>query len=79
MIVRSKAGPTARYSLKYLFGPNFLIVSLAQAFEKHIEAFHHSEEFKKKAEDAKPFFKVIKDYVFGRPTTLENIVSIGLL
>jgi lysosomal acid phosphatase len=52
---------------------------LAQAFEKHIEAFHHSEEFKKKAEDAEPFFKVIKDYVFGRPTTLENIVSIGLL
>jgi hypothetical protein len=49
---------------------------VAQAFERHIEAFHNSEEFKKKAEDAEPFFKVIKDYVFGRPATLENIVSI---
>lgn len=24
--------------------------------------------------DAEPFFKLVKDYVFGRPTTLENIV-----
>jgi hypothetical protein len=52
---------------------------LAQAFQRHIEAFHHSEEFKEKAKDANPFFKAIKDYVFGRPTTLENIVSICLL
>jgi lysosomal acid phosphatase len=49
---------------------------VTQAFERHIEAFHNSEEFKKKAEDAKPFLKAIKDYVFGRPTILENIVSI---
>ncbi|KIM77837.1 hypothetical protein PILCRDRAFT_610663 [Piloderma croceum F 1598] len=46
------------------------------AFERHIEAFHNSEEFKKKAEDAKPFLKAVKDYVFGRPTTLENIWNI---
>jgi hypothetical protein len=75
MIVRSKAGPTARYdfvslalSVPYSF--------ITKAFERHIDAFHHSDEFKQKAQDAKPFFKVIADYIFGRPATLENIVSI---
>jgi hypothetical protein len=46
------------------------------AFEKHIAGFYKSEEFKEKAEAAKPFFKGITDYVFGRPTTLENIWNI---
>ena len=46
-----------------------------QAFEKHIEKVHNSDEFKKKAGDAEHFFSKLKDFTFGRPTTLENIVS----
>ncbi|KAJ7627435.1 hypothetical protein FB45DRAFT_1082798 [Roridomyces roridus] len=43
------------------------------AFEKHIAAFHKSDAFKAKAEDSEPFFRDLKDFVFARPTTLENI------
>ncbi|KAJ7590398.1 histidine phosphatase superfamily [Mycena floridula] len=46
------------------------------AFQKHISKFHASDEFKEMADEAKPFFKNIQDYVFGRPTTLENIWNI---
>jgi len=46
------------------------------AFEKHIAAFHKSDEFKERADAAKPFFKGITDFVFGRPTSLENIWNI---
>ena len=48
-----------------------------KAFEKHIADFYHSDAFKQKAEDAVPFFEGIKDFVFGRPTILENMVSLG--
>ncbi|KAF7332863.1 hypothetical protein MVEN_02391300 [Mycena venus] len=46
------------------------------AFQKHVAAFYDSDAFKAKAKDAAPFFKDIKDYVFGRPATLENIWNI---
>ncbi|KAF9449257.1 phosphoglycerate mutase-like protein [Macrolepiota fuliginosa MF-IS2] len=46
------------------------------AFEKHIKDFYASDAFKKKAKDAESFFKGVKDYVFGRPTTLENAWNI---
>ncbi|KAH6910204.1 histidine phosphatase superfamily [Coprinopsis sp. MPI-PUGE-AT-0042] len=42
------------------------------AFEKHIKEFYNSDDFKKKSQDAQTFFKSVRDYVFGRPTTLEN-------
>ncbi|KAF9058676.1 histidine phosphatase superfamily [Rhodocollybia butyracea] len=42
------------------------------AFEEHIREFYASDEFKKMEEDAQPFFKSVKDFVFGRPTTLVN-------
>jgi len=45
-----------------------------QNFQKHIKDFYASQDFKVKAQNAVPFFKSVKDYVFGRPTTLENIV-----
>jgi len=45
-------------------------------FEKHTKEFYASSEFKEKAKTAEPFFKGVKDYVFGRPTTLENIWNI---
>ncbi|TFK19434.1 phosphoglycerate mutase-like protein [Coprinopsis marcescibilis] len=46
------------------------------AFAKHVKEFYNSEDFKKKAQQAQPFFKAVKDYVFGRPTTLENAWNI---
>ncbi|KAF8993030.1 histidine phosphatase superfamily [Cyathus striatus] len=45
------------------------------AFEKHIKEFYSSSEFKDKAKQAAPFMDSIKDFVFGRPTTLENAVT----
>lgn len=45
-----------------------------QAFEKHVAAWHNSDEFKAKKRDAEPFFNGIRDFVFGRPLNLENIV-----
>ncbi|KAJ7634429.1 histidine phosphatase superfamily [Roridomyces roridus] len=45
-------------------------------FEKHIAAFHKSDAFKEKAQEAEPFLNEIKDFVFGRPTTLDNIWNI---
>lgn len=46
------------------------------AFKKHITKVYNSEEFKEKARDAKHFFGSVHDYVFGRPTTLENIWNV---
>ncbi|KAG5635326.1 hypothetical protein H0H81_011720 [Sphagnurus paluster] len=46
------------------------------AFQKHVKKFYASPEFKAKAKDAQPFFRDIKDYVFGIPTTLENAWNI---
>ncbi|KAJ7718721.1 histidine phosphatase superfamily [Mycena maculata] len=43
-------------------------------FQKHVASFYGSDEFKAKAEEAAPFFRDVKDFVFGRPTTLENII-----
>jgi len=45
-------------------------------FEKHIRNFYASQEFKQKEKDAQPFFTAVKDYVFGRPLTLENAWNI---
>jgi hypothetical protein len=42
------------------------------AFEKHVKEFYNSGEFKDKAKQAAPFMDSVKDFVFGRPTTLEN-------
>ncbi|KAJ7697875.1 histidine phosphatase superfamily [Mycena rosella] len=44
------------------------------AFQKHVASFHGSDAFKTKAEEASSFLKNVQDYVFGRPTTLENII-----
>ncbi|KAF8652658.1 hypothetical protein AX16_004264 [Volvariella volvacea WC 439] len=41
-------------------------------FEKHVKSFYGSAEFKDKAKAAEPFFKGVKDYIFGRPAVLEN-------
>jgi lysosomal acid phosphatase len=46
------------------------------AFEKNIKSFYSSADFKAKAQDAAPFFRGVKDYVFGRPATLENAWNI---
>ncbi|KAJ7122360.1 histidine phosphatase superfamily [Mycena epipterygia] len=46
------------------------------AFQKHVASFHESDAFKDKAKEASSFFQNVKDYVFGRPTTLDNIWNI---
>lgn len=45
-------------------------------FEKHIKDFYSSSDFKEKAKEAAPFFSAVRDFVFGRPTTLENAWNI---
>jgi hypothetical protein len=50
-----------------------------QAFEKHIKEFYASDDFKATEKAAQPFFRAAKDFVFGRPTTLENMVSQSLV
>ena len=72
MIVPWKAGLTAPYVASSKLH-RFLTNSF-QNFDKHIQDFYKSADFKKKSEDAQPFFKGVKDYVFGRPANLENIV-----
>ncbi|KAF7798956.1 hypothetical protein EIP86_010185 [Pleurotus ostreatoroseus] len=42
------------------------------AFQDHVKKTVNSAKFKEAQSKAEPFFKGIKDYVFGRPTTLEN-------
>lgn len=46
------------------------------AFEKHIQDVYTSQEFRATAKSAEHFFDAIHDYVFGRPTTLENAWNI---
>lgn len=46
------------------------------AFEQHIKNVYTSEGFKGTANFAGHFFDVVRDYVFGRPTTLENAWNI---
>ncbi|KAJ7215562.1 histidine phosphatase superfamily [Mycena pura] len=45
-------------------------------FQKHIASFHSSDAFKAKAKEASSFFHDVKDFVFGRQATLENIWNI---
>ena len=40
-----------------------------------MKKFYASDEFKAAEKAAEPFFKIANDFVFGRPTTLENAVS----
>jgi hypothetical protein len=40
-----------------------------------VKQFYASPEFKAAEKAAEPFFKIANDFVFGRPTTLENAVS----
>lgn len=78
MIAHLKAGPIAQYDKHSSPSLEWEPYGILQAFEKHIANFYKSDEFKEKAEAAQSFFKGIKDYVFGRPTTLENMVRISL-
>ncbi|KAH7886477.1 histidine phosphatase superfamily [Phlebopus sp. FC_14] len=44
------------------------------AFKKHISEVYNSAEFKEKAKNSQHFFGSVHDYMFGRPTTLENMI-----
>ncbi|PSS05536.1 hypothetical protein PHLCEN_2v3738 [Hermanssonia centrifuga] len=42
------------------------------AFQEHVKKVQSSSKFREAEQNAAPFFKDIKDYVFGRPTTMAN-------
>jgi len=46
------------------------------AFEQHIADFYASEEFRSTSKAAGTFFGAVRDFTFGRPTTLENAWNI---
>ncbi|OCH91071.1 phosphoglycerate mutase-like protein [Obba rivulosa] len=45
-------------------------------FQKHIKSVLSSEAFKDMAKKAQPFLNDVRDYVWGRPVTLENAYNI---
>ncbi|KAH0835528.1 histidine phosphatase superfamily [Lanmaoa asiatica] len=47
-----------------------------KAFKKHVSEVYASEEFIQTAKDAQHFLGSIHDYMFGRPTTLVDMVSL---
>ena len=55
--------------------------STPQPFDKSITPSNgqspqqQRRKFQQAQKDAEPFFKDVKDYVFGRPTTIDNAVS----
>ncbi|KAJ8515812.1 hypothetical protein ONZ45_g6809 [Pleurotus djamor] len=46
------------------------------AFRQHLAEFHSSDAFEAKEKAAGAFFASVKDFVFGRPTTLKNAWNI---
>lgn len=46
------------------------------AFQEHVSKVYASSDFKAVAKAAQPFFGAVRDFVFGRPTTLENAWNI---
>lgn len=46
------------------------------AFKKHIDSVNKSDKMKKKNQEAGWFWSAIRDYTFGMPTGIENIVSL---
>ncbi|EKM53539.1 uncharacterized protein PHACADRAFT_148183 [Phanerochaete carnosa HHB-10118-sp] len=46
------------------------------AFQKHVRDTLSGEKLKKAASEAAPFFRDAHDFVFGRPLSIENIVSV---
>ena len=45
-------------------------------FTKHVQAFRNSDEFKQKEQKSQAFFGAARDFVFGRETSLNNIVCL---
>ncbi|KAJ3491471.1 hypothetical protein NLI96_g722 [Meripilus lineatus] len=46
------------------------------AFQKHVEKVLSSPEFQELNKKSQPFFNTLKDFVFGRPTTLANAYNL---
>ncbi|KAH9833437.1 phosphoglycerate mutase-like protein [Rhodofomes roseus] len=42
------------------------------AFEEHVKKVHGSSEFKEMAKGASRYFSDVRDFIFGRPATMEN-------
>ncbi|KAF8435329.1 histidine phosphatase superfamily [Boletus edulis BED1] len=45
-----------------------------KAFKKHVAEVYTSEEFKQTAKNAEHFFEAVRDYMFGRPASLVDMV-----
>ncbi|KAI0764297.1 phosphoglycerate mutase-like protein [Trametes elegans] len=46
------------------------------AFERRVQQIHNSAEFKEVARNAQPFFNSLRDFVFGREISMENVYNI---
>lgn len=68
-----RAGPTVPY-VHMSFIHQCIISQSSKAFQAHVKKVLASDELKKAEQNAQPFFKDVRDFVFGRPTTMENMV-----
>ncbi|KAH9888504.1 phosphoglycerate mutase-like protein [Cubamyces lactineus] len=46
------------------------------AFQKHVQDVQNSAEFKEMSKNAQPFFGALRDFVFGREASMENVYNI---
>ncbi|KAI0657635.1 phosphoglycerate mutase-like protein [Cubamyces menziesii] len=46
------------------------------AFQKHVQDVQNSAEFQEMSRNAQPFFSALRDFVFGRETSMENVYNI---
>ncbi|CAL1711849.1 unnamed protein product [Somion occarium] len=46
------------------------------AFQKHVEQVLKSDKAREVEKNAQPFFNTLRDFVFGRPTTIENMYNL---
>ncbi|KAI0343444.1 phosphoglycerate mutase-like protein [Trametopsis cervina] len=46
------------------------------SFQNHVKKVMSSDKFKKAEKDAAPFLNDVRDFVFGRPTTMENMYNL---
>ncbi|TFK50783.1 phosphoglycerate mutase-like protein [Heliocybe sulcata] len=46
------------------------------AFEKHVQNYYGSDEFKKEAKNAEPFFNAVKGFVYGPEVSFQNAYNV---
>jgi hypothetical protein len=53
-----------------------MLIQYTQAFENHIKTVMRSDAFRKHADDAAPFLRNVKDYVFGPEVSFANMWNV---